>query len=54
MVLNYFLVGCPCILEKTKIVEDRESLLDDVFAKAIPQVVEMKSDVYVNFPTGYG
>ena len=50
--------------------EERESSLDHAFAKvcdifgfnklnkhqgeAIQQIVEMKSDVYVNLPTGYG
>ena len=58
------------IHEKTKIAEDGESSLDDASAKyailsgfrnldkhqeeAIRQVVEMKSDVYVNLPAGYG
>ena len=50
------------IHEKTKIAEDGESSLDDASAKicdifgfeAIRQVVEIKSDVYVNLPAGYG
>ena len=58
------------IREKTKMDEDRDSLLDQAIAKvchifdfeklskhqkeAIRQVVEIKSDVYVNLQTGYG
>ena len=58
------------ICEKNKLTEDRESSLDHSFSKvcsifgfeklnkhqeeALQQIVEMKSDVYVNLPTGYG
>ena len=58
------------VREKNKMAEDGESSLDHAFAKvcdifgfeklnkhqeeAIQQIVEMRSDVYVNLPTGYG
>ena len=58
------------IREKTKMAEDGESSLDHAFVKvcdifgfeklkkhqeeAIRQVVELKVDVHVNLPTGYG
>ena len=58
------------IREKTKMAEDGESSLDNAFVKvcdifgfeklnkhqeeAIRQVVELKVDVFVNLPTGYG
>ena len=54
--------GVLAIRKKTKIVEDGESWLDDAFGKKcdifgfekLNKHQEMKSDGYVNLPTGYG